>query len=128
MLIKNIKNISVLKKMRIESFSFNLKNREFNFKVKICNSFFSQCRGLMFRKNSMPLLFIFKNKKRRAIHSFFCVPFIAFWFNDNKIIEVRKVFPWRFFIKPKKKFDKLLEIPINSEDYSKFLDGGGRKV
>lgn len=90
--------------------------------VKICDDILSQARGLMFKKKSKPLLFIFKNKKRRAIHSFFCVPFIAIWFDDKKIIEIRNVKPWVFSIKPKAKFDKLLEIPSNDVTFKEFLD------
>lgn len=67
----------------------------------------------MFSFNEMPLLFIFKTKKRRAIHSFFCVPFYAIWFNENEIIDEKFVKPWRISIKPKEKFDKLLEIPLD---------------
>ena len=51
--------------------------------AKVCNNIFQQARGLMFKKNSKPLLFVFKNYKKRAIHSFFCKPFIAIWFNNN---------------------------------------------
>ena len=79
--------------------------------TEICNNIFSQARGLMFRKKSLPLLFIFKNAKKRAIHSLFCVPFRAIWFNKGIIVDEKFVKPWKLYIKPKKEFDKLLEIP-----------------
>ena len=107
-------------------FSFRYKNKNFRIDVKECRSILSQTRGLMFKKNSKPLLFVFKNAKKRAIHSFFCLPFIAIWFNGNEIVDVKSVNPWKFLIKPKEKFDKLLEIPLNDLSFRKFLDGTER--
>jgi len=66
----------------------------------------------MFKKNSLPLLFVFKNLKIRGIHSFFCRPFIAIWFNEDEIVDVKVIRRWKPFIYPKEKFDKLLEIPL----------------
>jgi len=76
----------------------------------------------MFKKNTKPLLFIFKTKKRRAIHSFFCIPFIAVWLDESRIIEVKLINPWRISVKPKDKFDKLLEIPSNDVTFKEFID------
>ena len=45
--------------------------------VRICDTLFSRARGLMFRKKSLPLLFVFKKAGIRSIHSFFCQPFRA---------------------------------------------------
>jgi hypothetical protein len=39
---------------------------------EVCDNIFSQARGLMFRKKSKPLLFIFKNAKKRGL---FNIPF-----------------------------------------------------
>lgn len=103
-------------------FNFIYKNKKFDFEVERCDDILSQARGLMFKKKSKPLLFIFKNKKRRAIHSFFCMPFIAVWFDEEKIIEIKKVKHWKFSIKPKHKFDKLLEIPSNDVFFKEFID------
>ena len=104
-------------------FKFDYKGKEKNIDVKICNSIHSQARGLMFKQKSKPLLFVFKNKKRRAIHSFFCKPFIAIWFDGNRIIDVKVVNDWRFSIKPSEKFDKLLEIPKADATFGDFLVG-----
>jgi uncharacterized membrane protein (UPF0127 family) len=90
--------------------------------AKVCNNIFQQARGLMFKKNSKPLLFVFKNSKKRAIHSFFCKPFIAIWFNNNKIVDLKLVKSNKFSIKPKEKFNKLLEIPNNDIIFKSFLD------
>ena len=91
-------------------------------KVKKCQSFLSQAFGLMFRKNSLPLLFIFNKPKKISIHSFFCIPFIVIWFNKNRIVDVKLVKPWKLSIKPNSEFDKLLEIPSNNKYFKVFLD------
>jgi len=101
---------------------FKQKNREIELDVKPCKSIFSKARGLILRKNSKPLLFIFKKPTREPIHSFFCKPFIAIWFNKDKIIEKRLIKPWKLLIKPKEKFDKLLEIPSDSKNFHDFTD------
>jgi len=92
-------------------------------KIKIeaveCISLWSKFRGLMFRgKNTEALVFIFKKPTKISIHSFFCREFIAIWLDDkNKVIEIIKVEPWKFRVKPQKKFVKLVEIPINEKYY-----------
>ena len=101
-------------------FGFDYKGEKYTIDVKECKDIFSQASGLMFKKHSKSLLFIFEKKKRRRIHSFFCKPFIAIWFDGNNVIEIRKIMKWKFSIRPEKKFDKLLEIPENSESFLKF--------
>lgn len=81
--------------------------------AEVCDTILSRARGLMFRKKSKPLLFVFKKPARRAIHSFFCQPFHAIWMMNGKIIEEREVKPFSFSIKPKQSFTHLLEIPIS---------------
>ncbi len=103
-------------------FIFVYKKKKFRIDVCVCDNVLSQARGLMFKEKSKPLLFVFKNKKRRAIHSFFCVPFIAVWFDENKIVDAGLINPWKFSIKPKEKFDKLLEIPSNNVTFKEFID------
>jgi len=100
------------------NFSFNYKGKKFNIDIKECRSIFSKTHGLMFRRKSKPLLFIFNNSTSESIHSFFCVPFIAIWFDGKKIIDIKYVKPWKFYVKPSKKFDKLLEIPINGKNFN----------
>ena len=108
-------------------FNFEFKNKNIKLDIEKCESIFSKFRGLMFRKKSPCLLFIFNKPVRQSIHSFFCQPFIAIWFNKNKIIELKIIKSWRFSIKPKEKFDKLLEIPIKN-NYSKIILDGIRKI
>jgi len=79
---------------------------------EICSSFFSKTRGLMFRKKSKPLLFLFDEPTRIPIHSFFVrFPFIAVWFLNGKPVDKMLVMPWRFSVVPRTQFDMLLEIP-----------------
>jgi len=84
--------------------------------VEICDNVFSKARGLMFRKNSRPLLFVFKKPTRQGIHSFFCKPFTAIWFNKNRVIEERIVEPFSLSVKPKKHFTELVEIPFGNNN------------
>ena len=84
----------------------------------ICKNIFSKMRGLMFRKKNYarPLLFIWKNPDKRAIHSFFCRKFLAIWIikekNKTKIIDERIIEPFKSCVIPKKKFNLLLEIHL----------------
>jgi len=104
------------------NFSFNYKGKKINIDVLECNTIFQKIHGLMFRKKSKPLLFIFNKKNREGIHSFFCLPFIAIWFDSNKIVSIKYVKPWRIYVRPSRKFDKLLEIPIGNKEFKLFLD------
>lgn len=69
--------------------------------------------GLMFRKNSPPLLFKIPKTMDAAITSIFCKPFKAIWLDDKmhatKVLEVKK---WKFRIVGKGRY--LLEIPLSS--------------
>ena len=67
-------------------------------------------------KNTEALLFDFKKVTSQAIHSLFCPNFLAIWLDENnKILEHKLVYPNKFRIKPKNKFKKLLEIPLNNK-------------
>ncbi|MFA5258761.1 MAG: hypothetical protein WC402_01690 [Candidatus Pacearchaeota archaeon] len=98
-------------------FNFEYKKKKFSLEVLECRSVFEKMKGLMFRKKSKPLLFIFNRLVNEPIHSFFCVPFIAIWFNDNKIVDFKFILPFRPYIVPKKSFNKFLEIPINNNNF-----------
>lgn len=104
-------------------FNFNYKKKKFCIDVKECNSFFSKLRGLIFRLNGEPLLFNFNKKLSISIHSFFCLPFIAIWFSDGKIIDFKLIKSFEISIKPKSNFNKLLEVPINSIFFLKLSKG-----
>ena len=102
------------------NFSFNYKNKKYSLDVKECRSIFSKGSGLMFRKKSRPLLFIFDNPVNEAIHSFFCISFIAIWLNNGEVVDAKLVLPWKTSIRSKEKFDRLLEIPENYDNFEKF--------
>jgi len=104
-------------------FKFEYKGRKFSLEVRECRSFFSKVHGLMFRRRSKPLLFVYENLTREPIHSFFCVPFVAIWFSKGKVIDVKAVNPWKLSVKPDERFDRLLEIPSNNKEYFLFVDG-----
>jgi uncharacterized membrane protein (UPF0127 family) len=103
-------------------FRFKHNKEEMKIDAEVCDNAFSQGRGLMFRRKSKPLLFVFKSAKRRAIHSFFCKQFYAIWFNKGKIIDEKSVNPWKISVIPKEEFDTLLEIPVSSDCFKKFVD------
>ena len=77
--------------------------------------------GLMFKFNSERadnLLFEFKKGTGLAITSLFVFfPFLAVWLDEkNRVLEVRKVGPFRSSISARKKFRKLVEIPLNRKN------------
>jgi len=84
-------------------------------KAKICNTILSKATGLMFRRQSPPLLFIFNKTKTLSIHSLFCKPFRAIWLDDKmqatKIVNVKK---WKLNISGKGKY--LLEILVGNRN------------
>lgn len=84
--------------------------------VEVCDNTFSRARGLMFRRKSKPLLFIFNEPARQSIHSFFCKPFRAIWLNKNKIIDEKIVKPFSLSVKPKEAFTHLVEIPLENNN------------
>ena len=67
-------------------FKFKYQGVEKNIDVKILKSIWSQASGLMFKKKSMSVLFIFKNKKRRAIHYFFVNPLLLFGLMEIELL------------------------------------------
>ena len=106
-------------------FNFIHKNKNIGLDIKRCN-FFQMFRGLMFtrcEKARALLLFDFKKSRRMKIHSWFVFfHFVAIWLDDkNKVLEIKRVKPFRFCVLPKKKFCKLIEIPINKE-YDKVIE------
>lgn len=73
--------------------------------------------GLMFRtKNTPNLLFDFPGNWALT-SSFVFFPFLALWLDEkNKVMEWKIIRPFRFCVKPRKRFSKLVEIPINRKN------------
>lgn len=96
----------------------NFKNKHININAKRVN-FFGRISGLMFKsRETESLLFEFPKPVNHAIHSLFVFfPFLAVWLNkNNKIIEARIIQSFNLSVKPKKLFNKLIEIPLNSRN------------
>jgi uncharacterized membrane protein (UPF0127 family) len=105
----------------MEKFDFIYNKKKISVNVIVCDNVITHSTGIMFKKKSKPMLFVFKRPVGEAIHSFFCVPFISIWFLNGRIIDIKHVKPWRLHVKPDKKFDKFLEIPVGNKEYDYFL-------
>src|SRR3989344_3891295 len=80
-------------------------------KVLECKNLISKATGLMFKKSSPPLLFIFQRQRPITIHSFFCKPFRAMWLDKNmNVLKSLDIYTSRLFINGTGMF--LLEIPL----------------
>jgi hypothetical protein len=104
-------------------FRFKFQGKLFIIKnYDLCKTIFSKTIGLMFKKNPENLLFVFEKPVKISIHSFFCrKKFVAIWLLKGKVIDSKIVLPWTSNIVPRKKFDKLLELPFNDiKEISKF--------
>lgn len=97
--------------MAIKKITYFVDGKKKRVEAKICDNLWLKFSGLMFRKNSLPLLFVFNRNGRLAIHSFFCRPFRAVWLDEEwnavKVVDVKK---WRPNISGRGKY--LLEIPF----------------
>ena len=102
----------------LKKVSFKYKGKRFSILAKHCN-FFEEAKGLMFtrREKAKVLLFEFKKPVNFRIHSLFVFfPFLAIWLDERgKVIEIKKIRPFVFSIKPRKAYKKLLEIPLNKK-------------
>jgi len=97
--------------------SLKYKNKKLGVEVFSCG-FFKRFSGLMFnrREKAKILLFDFKKHVRIPIHSYFVFfPFVAVWFDNKQIIDVKMIKPSRWRVCPKKSFTKIIEIPISKK-------------
>jgi uncharacterized membrane protein (UPF0127 family) len=95
--------------MKLKKFEYSENKKKKQIKVKVCNSVFSKFRGLMFKKKSPALLFIFNKQKNISIHSLFCRPFRAVWLDKNKkVVKSININDWKPYISGKGKY--LVEI------------------
>lgn len=80
--------------------------------------------GLMFKKKEKAkvLVFSYSFSSRMTIFSYFVkFDFLAIWLDrKNKLVELDLVKPNKE-VKPKRKFRKLVEVPIN-KDYKRFVE------
>ena len=98
--------------MKIKKIKYKINGKPHEIRAAIYDTPWLKFTGLMFKKSSPPLLFVFEKNKRLEIHSFFCKPFRAIWLDDKmnstKVIDVKN---WRPSISGKGKY--LLEIPLS---------------
>jgi len=96
--------------MAVKNITYFVKGKKKKLEVKLCDTILKKFTGLMFRKNSPPLLFVFSKEKKLSIHSWFCKPFTAIWLDDKMhAIQVLEINNWRTRIAGKGRY--LLEIP-----------------
>ena len=96
--------------MVLEEITYFINGRKKKIKANVVKSLTGKFKGLMFKKISQPLLFVFNKEKKLSIHSLFCKPFRAIWLDENmkatKIIDDKG---WKLNLSGMGKY--LLEIP-----------------
>lgn len=94
---------------KLKKINYYVGRKKYGIQVK---KVFFLSSGLLFRKNSPPLLFTLPKKMKFSIGSIFCNPFRAIWLDENmkatKVVDVKK---WKWKIDGFGKY--LLEIPFN---------------
>ena len=97
--------------MKLKKITYYINDKKKTIKANLRDTPLKKFTGLMFKKSSPPLLFIFNKNKTLSIHSLFCRPFKAIWldekFNATKVIDVKT---WKLNISGHGKY--LLEIPL----------------
>lgn len=70
------------------------------------------------RDRAKVLLFEFNCPNRMGIHSYFVFfDFLAVWVDsDDKVVQVDYVKPWTIFLRPNKRYVRLIEIPVNDKN------------
>jgi uncharacterized membrane protein (UPF0127 family) len=100
--------------MVLKKIKYTIKGKKYSTNARVLTTIPQKFLGLMFRRQSPPLLFVFNKNKKISIHSLFCKPFKAIWLDDKmrstKIINIRK---WRFNFLGNGKY--LLEIPLSKK-------------
>ncbi len=100
--------------MKTKKVYFNLNGKKFKFDAEICEGL-KAGRGLMFKsKNTNALLFEFDNQSKTPLTSLFVFfPFVAVWLDGERIVDIRLIKPFKPLIRTKKRFNRILEIPVN---------------
>jgi uncharacterized membrane protein (UPF0127 family) len=78
-----------------------------------CKSWWEQTRGLMFRKEVVPLVFVFSKEQTLKLHSWFCPDNIDLVFLDEnwEVVELQQEWePWSSYSSQKPSMF-LLELP-----------------
>jgi len=97
--------------MKLKEITYYIKGKKKTIKAKPLTTLIQKATGLMFRRQSPPLFFIFNKNKTLPIHSLFCKPFKAIWLDDKmRATKIANVKNWKLNISGKGKY--LLEIPL----------------
>ncbi|MDH3352999.1 MAG: hypothetical protein OEL87_00950 [Nanoarchaeota archaeon] len=96
--------------MKLKKITYFVDGKKKTANAKILKNPLEKAVGLMFQKNSPPLLFVSKKFQWNPITSLFCKPFKAIWLDEKmkatKVVDVKN---WKLNISGHGKF--LLEIP-----------------
>ena len=78
-----------------------------------CKTFWQQTKGMMFRKEVVPLVFMFSKEQIVKLHSWFCPDNIDLVFLDEgwEVVELQPEWETWSSYRPQKKFMFLLELP-----------------
>jgi len=81
-----------------------------------CKTFWQQTRGMMFRKEVVPLVFTFPKEKITRLHSHFCPGSMDLIFlNENwEVVELHSEWPTKSSYTAQTPFMFLLELPPGS--------------
>jgi len=108
---------------RLENFTKKISKKAY---MEIADSAFSRMRGLMFRDEIIPILFIFDSVGKFPIHSNFVKDvFDAIYLSkEGEVVEMlRKIPPNVQLVSPKKDAAYLLELPVYLTDELKIKEG-----
>lgn len=111
--------------------NLTFRGRKFKITAEKVNSI-TMFTGLMFKsRETKNLLFDFAGDTQISLHSWFVFfDFYVLWLDKkNKVIEIRRISPFTTMISCRRKFRKIVEIPVNNRN-KKILDFlvGKRKI
>ena len=91
--------------MAMKKITYFVDGKKKELEVKLCDTLLKKFAGLIFRRNSPPLLFVFNKEKKFSIHSIFCKPFTAIWLDDKMhATKITKVKNWKTNISGRGKY------------------------
>ncbi len=88
----------------------------------VCNSLWSKAKGLMFKSRvEKPLIFIFDDERRHALHMLFvfCPIDVLFLDKHKKVVDIKENFRPFAFYTPKEKCMYIVEMAAGSIKQSK---------
>ncbi|MFO7710179.1 MAG: DUF192 domain-containing protein [Candidatus Woesearchaeota archaeon] len=95
-----------------------------------CKNSVSKARGLMFRREAVPLLMDFSRERRRGLHMcfvFFPID-VAFMDSEGRVVEIKEDFRPFTTYKPGQKSKYILELPAGTIGTTKTRVGDHLKI